>query len=227
MQPTYLPWIGYFAMIDRVDEFVFLDSVQFEHRSWQQRNRIKTANGPAWINVPAQVKGNRDATIAGMQVAEREKFLQKNIGAIRQSYGKAAYFKAYADALFAHIEAGSAEGVGALNMALITWLCQCFGITTPLLRSSALNAAGKKAELLADICGIREARHYLSAPGSKDYIGASDDFEKAGIEVSYHTYEHPVYGQLYPPFEPYMSAIDLLFNCGPESLETLRSGVRA
>ncbi len=225
MQPTYLPWIGYFAMIDRVDEFVFLDSVQFEHRSWQQRNRIKTASGPAWINVPAQIKGNRDTLISDIQIADREKFLQKNIGAIRHSYEKAPFFKEHGEPLFTLLETASVKGIGPLNIALITWLCGVFGIVTPLLQSSGLGASGKKATLLADICRTRGSKDYLSAPGSKDYIDASDDFDKAGIAVHYHVYDHPVYPQLYPPFEPYMSAIDLLFNCGPDSLKILRSGV--
>ena len=54
---TFLPWLGYFYMIDKADEFVFLDNVQFDKRSWQQRNKIKTPNGDDWITVPVLSKG--------------------------------------------------------------------------------------------------------------------------------------------------------------------------
>ena len=52
MQPTYLPWCGYFGLMHAVDVFVLLDSVQFARRSWQQRNQIKGVNGAQWLSVP-------------------------------------------------------------------------------------------------------------------------------------------------------------------------------
>ena len=76
MQPTFLPWVGYFALMDRVDRFVFLDDVQFDKRSWQQRNRIKTANGPLWLTVPVLTKGRRDQTIAEVQIQPDARFAE-------------------------------------------------------------------------------------------------------------------------------------------------------
>jgi len=223
MQPTYLPWIGYFGMIDRADRFVFLDSVQFARRSWQQRNRIKTANGVQMLTVPVLKKGARDQTIAEVQIDTAARFAEKHRRAIEHALGKAPYFKDYSGALFAILEGGH-EKLGELNIALIRWLCDAFGIEADFARSSEIAVEGSKADLLAALCRALDGDVYLSAPGSADYIEESDAFERAGIKVAYHRFEHPGYAQPHGPFEPYMSAIDLLFNLGPESLACIRSG---
>ena len=82
MQPTYLPWIGYLAMIDRVDQFIYLDSVQFARRSWQQRNRIKTANGELMLTIPVSSKGRRDQLISETSVLWTSGFAPKHVRAI-------------------------------------------------------------------------------------------------------------------------------------------------
>jgi hypothetical protein len=223
MQPTYLPWIGYFGMIDQADRFVFLDSVQFARRSWQQRNRIKTANGVQMLTVPVLKKGAREQTIAEVQIDAGARFAEKHRRAIEHALGKAPHFKDYAEGLFAVLEGGH-EKLADLNIALIRWLCEAFGIAADFARSSEIAAEGAKADLLAALCTALGGEVYLSAPGSADYIEESDAFETAGVTVAYHHYDHPAYAQLHGAFEPYMSAIDLLFNLGPESLDCIRSG---
>ena len=223
MQPTYLPWIGYFDMIDRADRFVFLDSVQFSRRSWQQRNRIKTANGVQMLTVPVLKKGARDQTIAEAQVNTATRFAEKHRRTIERALGKAPYFKDYAGPLFAILESGH-ERVAELNIDLIHWLSDAFGIAGDFARSSEIAVAGSKADLLAALCSALDGDVYLSAPGSANYIEESGAFNTAGISVTYHRYDHPSYPQLHGLFEPFMSAIDLLFNCGPDSLGRIRSG---
>lgn len=223
MQPTYLPWIGYFGMIDRADRFVFLDSVQFARRSWQQRNRIKTANGVQMLTVPVLKKGAREQTIAEVQIDTAARFAEKHRRAIEHALGKAPYFKDYSGPLFAILEGGH-ERLAELNVALIRWLCEAFGIEADFARSSEITAEGSKADLLAALCRALDGDVYLSAPGSADYIEESDAFGRARVKVVYHRFEHPNYAQPHGTFEPYMSAIDLLFNLGPESLACIRSG---
>lgn len=223
MQPTYLPWIGYFGMIDRVDTFVFLDSVQFARRSWQQRNRIKTSDGPLMLTVPVHKKGARDQIIAQVRIDEQAGFADKHVRAIEHALRKAPHFEAHAAELFSVLRSGH-ERLADLNIALIAWVAETMGVRCRFVRSSQLDTEGAKAELLACICHTMEADVYLSAPGSRDYLEGSDAFERRGIAVRYHDYEHPSYPQLHGPFEPYMSVVDLLFNVGPQSLETIRSG---
>lgn len=223
MQPTYLPWIGYFGMVDRADVFVFLDSVQFARRSWQQRNRIKSANGEQMLTVPVLSKGARDQTIADVHVDCGSRFADKHRRAIEHALGKAPYFKDHAGGLSDVLNVGH-ERLADLNIELITWISAALGISSRFVRSTQLDVQGVKAELLADICQALEADVYLSAPGSRDYIEESDAFDGRGITVRYHDYEHPTYPQLHGAFAPYMSTIDLLFNVGPHSLQSIRSG---
>ena len=225
MQPTYLPWIGYFALMDRVDLFVFLNNVQFDRRSWQQRNRIKGANGVQTLTIPVHKKGLREQTIAEVGIVTDGDFPDKHVRTIELTYARAPYFDRYAEGLFEILQAGHTL-LADLTISLIEWLAEKLGITTPSVRSNTLEAQGQKADLLADICVRLDIDNYVSPPGSRDYLDASEAFEQAAIPVSYAEYEHPVYPQLHGPFVPQMSVIDLLFNAGPDSLEVIRGGAR-
>lgn len=226
MQPTFLPWIGYFSLIDRVDEFVFLDNVQFDKRSWQQRNRIKTAQGPIWLSVPVLTKGRSNQLIQDVKIlkdADRGPFYKINT-AIEHNYKKAPYYHNYAKNLFDLFD-DNKHNLAPLNQSIIQWTCWQLGIKTPLINASTLSVTGQKENLLVDICKDRGASHYISPPGSKAYLDESDAFEKAGIALVYHNYEHPLYTQLYGNFKPYMCIIDLLFNEGPASADIIKKGL--
>jgi hypothetical protein len=167
MQPTYLPWIGYFAMIDRVDRFVYLDSVQFAKRSWQQRNRIKAAQGELMLTVPVLSKGQRDQTIAEAQIDWDSGFAVKYVRSIESAYRAAPHFAEHFEPLKAKLS-DKVPSLADYTIGLIDFLCDCFGITTPRERSSKLAATGQKADLLAAICSELGAARYLSAPGSRE-----------------------------------------------------------
>lgn len=225
MQPTYLPWIGYLAMIDRVDQFVYLDAVQFARRSWQQRNRIRAAHGEILLTIPVYSKGRRDQTIAETEIDWDGGFCDKHIRSIELAYRKTPHFGAYFDSLCTLLRSRKPH-LADYTISIIDWMCGVFGIDTPRCRSSALDATGEKAELLASICAELGAQTYVSAPGSRDYIMESDAFQRAGVDVVYHEYDHPSYSQGRGDFLPYMSAIDLLFHKGgEEGLRLIRSGV--
>ncbi|MEE2567035.1 WbqC family protein [Hyphobacterium marinum] len=225
MQPTFLPWIGYFALIDRVDLFVFLDDVQFDKRSWQQRNRILTAQGPLWLTVPVLTKGRRDQTIAEVQISPDPKFPASLLRTVESAYGKAPHFSRVFPDFAAILESHDGQ-LCTLNLALINWLASAFGIETPVVRSSGTPVASAKADRLAELCLAHGATRYLSPPGSKAYLDESNAFAQAGIDLAYFEYEHPTYGQSDKAFQPYMSALDLLLHAGPDSLAILRSGVK-
>ena len=224
MQPTFLPWAGYFGLMDSVDEFVLLDHVQFDKRSWQQRNQIKTANGAQWLTVPVITKGKKEQAICDVQLqADDKDFPTKILKSIEQNYKKAPYYGDYIQSI-EEIFLQPHTHLNMLNTALINYFRQCLGVATPVLLSSDMSVTGAKAALLVDICQKRQANHYLSPPGAQDYIAASNDFEQAGIKVNYFTYEHPEWGQQYGNFIPYMSVIDLLFNVGDKSMTVIRQG---
>ncbi len=223
MQPTYLPWLGYFAMMAEVDTFVFLDSVQFERRSWQQRNRIKGPAGAQTLTIPVRSKGLREQLIQEVKIEETADFRRKHVKAIQCAYSKARYYHQYKDAIFHSIET-CGDSLCELNIQLIMHLKELLGIHVPCFRSSETPAIGTKADLLVSICEHFGAKRYLSPVGSKVYIDQTTVFEDHHIRVEYNDFQHPVYEQLYGEFLPFLSIVDLLFNEGPASLQIIQKG---
>ncbi len=225
MQPTYLPWIGYFALMDQVNIFVFLDSVQFDKRSWQQRNRIRNALGEQYLTVPVMSKGKQEQKIIDVEIDPTQKFKKKHLASIQSHYSKAQYFKEYW-AEFQEIYEKQTEKLIDLNLNLIHWFSEKLGIETELRRSSEIPNKGEKADLLFSICKVLNATQYVSPLGSKDYLVKHNPFENSQIELSYINYDQPQYQQVYTGFVPYLSTIDLLMNEGDSSLEIIRSGYK-
>jgi hypothetical protein len=225
-QPTYLPWIGYFDLIDQVDVFVLLDNVQFKKRSWQQRNRIKTPIGLQWLTVPVVVGGRPNQQILEVKIREMD-FWVNHCRAIELNYRRSNFFGDYFETLTEKLKGSESKLLFDMNLRLIDWFIDLLDIKTRIVRSSELHQAGKRTELLANICTALGATQYVSPLGSADYLLEEKDIiSNRGIEVVFQNYVHPEYTQLFPPFLSYASALDLLFNEGRHSLEILRTGRR-
>ena len=229
MQPTYLPWLGYLDLVDQVDVFVLLDDVQYATRSWQQRNRIKTAAGLAWLTVPTRVKGRSGQRIVDVDIADDPSFPRNHLRSIDLNYQRAPHYAPLAEGFAQALTTAAGDRrLADLNTAMIVWLAAQFGITSKMVRSSQLATSGKRGERLISVCRAVGASTYLATPGSKDYLEEDrGHFEAADIEIAIHGYEHPVYPQAFAPFQPNASAIDALFNLGPDGAAAcLRSGRR-
>lgn len=222
MQPTYLPWAGYFDMMDTADVFVLFDTVQFEKQAWQQRNRIKSGSDKSiWLTVP--VIQNLGQKIIDVKVNNAQEWTRKHWGTIEQFYRKAPYWKNYS-ADFAKVYDRAWTSLPELNITLIELIRGILGIDTVLVRASDRKFCGEKVGLLVNICREFGADVYLSPVRASDYIEEDNVFGPAGIKLLYHRYEHPVYSQQFEGFMPFMSVIDLIFNAGPKALEIIRSG---
>jgi WbqC-like protein family len=227
-QPTYLPWLGYFDLIDQVDKFVLLDTVQFEKQSWQQRNRIKTPTGLMWLSVPVIFRGRLGQRIVDVEIREPE-FWRDHARAIELNYRRAPNFDKYFPALHELLRAASSGlRLADFIISLFRWLRETLGIATPIVRSSELAVNGKRTQLLAEVCGLLEATTYISPLGSADYLLSElPILTDRGIDVVFQHYTHPQYRQMFPPFEALASVLDLLFNEGENSLSIIRSGRRS
>ncbi len=225
MQPTYLPWIGYFDLMDQVDVFVFLDDVQFSKQSWQHRNRIKTPQGLIWQTVPLQRRGRFGQRIDEVEI-DNPNFWRKHLRAIEMNYAKAACFDAYFPSLAAAYRDGAPwTRLSALNIALIRWLMDALGVKRETRLASTMQSHGVRSAHVAELCRALGARAYLSPMGAAAYL--MDDlrvFEDAGIEVRFQDYTHPQYEQLYPPFASHVSALDVVLNQGPRAMDIVRRG---
>lgn len=224
-QPTYLPWLGYFDLMDQVDAFVLLDTVQFEKQSWQQRNRIKTPTGLQWLTVPVVFRGRLEQKIHEVEIRDAE-FAGKHLRGIELNYARSRFFPSHFLEISGILQGlDSGAHLASLNLRLISWMVRVLGIRTPLILASALSAGGKRTQMLANICRKLGAIEYISPIGSAEYLlGEIDVMSDAGIETRFHNYTHPTYEQQFPPFLPFASAIDLIFNEGERSMDIIRSG---
>lgn len=222
MQPTYLPWSGYFGLLNSVDLFIFLDSVQFERRSWQQRNQIKIVNGSQWLTVPVNSKGKRDQKINEVEIDLNSRHYEKHQKSITLNYNKSLFFNNTSKAIFEIFEK-NINNLSCLNIELINLLNNLLGIKTKTLKSSDLMSKGVKSNLLASICSEVGAKEYISPQGSKSYLDISDAFDEIETKIHYFKYTHPRYSQNFDGFLENMSVIDLLMNCGEESLELIQN----
>lgn len=219
-QPAYLPWLGYFDRIQRSDVHVVLDHVQFEKNSMVNRNRIRTANGVEMVTVPLKTAGRfGDLAIREVQIASDGKWPRKHWQTIRQGYGHAQYFDSH-EGFFSEIYRQQWDTLADLLHQVTTYLLNALGIKTRMLFSSHMGVQGKKRDLILNILRSVGAKTYISGPFGRGYLDPRI-FETEGIGLMFHDYVHPSYPQCFPGFEPCLSVIDLLFNCGPDSLRIL------
>lgn len=226
LQPAYLPWLGFFDLMDQVDSFVLLDNVQFEKRSWQQRNRIKSPAGLLWLTVPVVSRGRFEQKICEVEIENRE-FWRDHLRSIEMNYKRASYFQQYFEEC-REVMSDSGNGrLVELTCTLIGWLAAKLGVTTPVMGASRLQASGKRTELLRNLCLELNCDEYVSPLGSAGYLLEElHVMTNSRVTVTFQNYAHPEYRQLFPPFAPYASSLDLLFNAGPHALEIVRSGRR-
>lgn len=227
LQPTFLPWAGWFDLTDQVDLLIILDDVAFSKQSWQQRNRILTPKGLSYVTVPVKTAGRLGQRILDTELVDTL-FVDKVIGAISTNYVHAPYFAAYFSDFCNVFRASASTGkLADLNGGLINWLLEKLGVTTPCVRSSELSVDGTRGELVAKLCEHVGASRYLSPAGAEEYLLEDrSEFDKRSIVVELHVYDHPVYRQCFVPFAPYASVLDLLMNEGDASGDIMRSGRR-
>lgn len=206
---------------------VILDDVAFSKQSWQQRNRIRTRNGLEFLSVPVKTSGRLGQRIMDCELAG-QLFVEKMLKTLRANYAKAPFFESAIDELATTMKTAAGTGrLVELNCALISWMVGRLEVTTPMVRASTLGVGGQRGEHVAAICECVSADRYLSPEGAENYLVEDKvAFDRRGISVWIHVYEHPQYVQRFAPFLPYASALDLIFNVGPAAAEVMRSGRR-
>jgi len=217
-QPQYLPWLGYLDKIDKADVFVILDNVQYKKNEWQNRNRIKTAQGCQWITVPVLYRFPEK--INEVRINNKENWSRKHLQALITNYSNSTFFgnyRSFFDDIFSH----NWNRLVDINIEIIKFLISTLDLKTKLVIASDLKLREEPTERLVDICKILDGNKYMAGKDGNKYMNL-ELFEEEGIEVIFQDFKHPVYHQLFGDFEPYMSAIDLLFNYGDNSLEILR-----
>ena len=219
LQPSYIPWRGYFDQICRADVFVFYDDVQYDKRGWRNRNQIKTLSGKQWLTIPVYSHGaqTKNISINQIPIAWDSPWNETHCKALLHSYHKTPFFSRYLPLLETFYQRRD-EFLADFTIDFTIALTHELGNTqTRFLRSSEIAGIdGQKTDRLIQILQAVGATHYISGPSASEYI-EKEKFDGAGITFEYMEYNYPEYPQLYPPFDPYVSILDLLFMTGPEA----------
>ncbi|MFF5996101.1 WbqC family protein [Lysinibacillus sp. KU-BSD001] len=217
-QPNYLPWIGYFDKMDQVDRFVILDKADHSKSGYINRSKIKTPNGSLMLTVPLQ---NKEQPIHALQIATDQKWQMNHWKAIEANYKKSPYWLTYKDG-FEQLYQGKWTHLAPFNIALIQHIQSLLNIRADiLLESDFQQDFGSKNERNINIVAHLGGDVYLSGIGARAYNDESK-FHERQIQLIYQDFTHPIYPQRWGEFLPNLSIIDMLFHCGPETMNMIR-----
>jgi hypothetical protein len=221
-QPVYLPWLGLFHKIALADRFVSFNQVQYQPKDWNNRNKVKTSQDLVWLTVPVNRKGYMEKKICDIEINNQVPWGRKHWGTLLNNYGKAPFFKKYAD-YFEHIYKLEWNSLVELNESMLQWFLDTLGIDIKVERAGDFDFCGEKSGLVLDMCQKLGAEIYIFGAQGRDYADTAA-FDAVGIEARFQEYHHPIYPQQHGEFASHISIVDLLFNCGENSLEILLSG---
>lgn len=223
LQSSYIPWKGFFDLINDVDDFVLFDDVQYTRRDWRNRNRIKTSQGTRWLTIPVDAKGNYLEKIKEMRVANNS-WAREHYLTISHAYARAPHLKAYKDWLHELYDAAEKLSfLSEINHLFIQSICRLLSIDTTISWSSDYKIEDGKSERLLSICQQVGARTYVSGPSAKSYL-QEPLFEEQGVNVNWFEYEgYQEYDQLHPPFDHHVSIIDLILQVGQEAPKYMKT----
>ena len=224
VQSNYIPWKGYFDLMNMVDEFIFYDDMQYTKRDWRNRNKISTSSGLKWLTIPVSVKGRYLQKINETTISDPG-WAKNHWDTIRHVYHKAKFFRNYSQ-IFEEFYLNCEEiYLSKVNIRLIQIVNNILQIETKLSSSEDFNLIDGKTERLLDLCKQAGGDVYVSGLSAKDYF-KENLAESFGIEVEWITYSsYPEYNQVNKPFEHGVSILDLIFNEGPNSYKFMKSFV--
>ena len=222
LQPSYLPWLGYFEQLAHADLFLFLDDVQYTRSDWRNRNRIKTPRGPAWLTVPVRRTGLQkrilDATIDYSSA-----WPERHLNMLAEQYRRAPYYEEVSALLRPHLLARP-ERLRDLCAGLVHDLARYMGLSFRTMYTSELGVrADDPTERLVRLCERVEATSFYEGRAGAAYLDVPR-FRSAGIDVVFQDYRHPHYSQFHPPFVSHLSVVDLLYHVGRASGPVVLSG---
>lgn len=223
LQSNYIPWKGYFDIINMVDEFILYDDMQYTRRDWRNRNKIVTPDGLIWLSIPVENKGKFYQRINETKIVDNG-WIEKHWKSIKYNYSKARYFDAFSDRIKkVYDECKDEEYLSIINYKFICEICNILGIKTKITWSSDYNLTDGKTERLVGLVKDAGGDCYLSGPAAKDYIVESL-FYDAGINLEWMDYSgYPEYTQLSNVFEHGVSVLDLIFNEGYDAKKYMKS----
>jgi hypothetical protein len=222
IQSNYIPWVGYFDIINSVDEFVILDEVQYTARDWRNRNRILTPNGLHWLTVPVEsTKISRETLIEEVEVKDNG-WATSHLDLIRRNYKKAPYFDPVFEVLEKAYSDCNVNKLTSVNQVLLNNIAKLMNISTKFSNSRSYpHLGGTKGDRILEICEAAGSEFYVSGPAARGYLD-ENKFKKKGVNVVWFDYKYKSYKKVWGDTDESLSVIDLLFAVGPDCLSKIR-----
>ena len=220
MQPTYLPWAGYFNLMSQVDKFTFLDDVQFERRSWQSRNRILLQGNELMLTIPVN-KVDRGTQISKITICGKTEWQKDHWQALKSAYRQAPYGSEILDILEPFYQEEPPLLLSEFNQQ-ITWLIAlALGLKTTLIRATDLQCPGHRSMHLIKICETLRCDEYISPQGSKDYLEKDNFICCTQTRLTFHEYVPIPYPQINATgFVTHLSIVDVIANLGIQAAKS-------
>jgi WbqC-like protein family len=221
LQSNYIPWKGYFDMMNMADTFIIYDEVQYTKNDWRNRNKIKTTNGLIWLTIP--VKQEKLDQKINETFVVNDSWRKKHWNSLQLNYAKAPYFKLYKEVFEDLYLNGIENNLSKINFQFLVTIAKILNISTKIINSTDLILGEGKTQRLVNLCQQVGATYYLSGAAAKDYLEV-DLFQQQQINVQWMDYSgYPIYNQLHNEFEHAVSIVDLIFNEGPNAYKFMKS----
>ena len=212
-QPEYLPWTHFFEKIKLSDVYVVLNDVQYNRRSFQNRNQIKTKDGQKWLSVPLKY-APREFKISKIMIDNSSNWQNEHINLIIENYKHSKYFESIFESII-KIYNNKYDYLSDFNIDLIRTLLKIMNIDCKIVFQSELEIDSKKSDLIFDICNKLNCNEYITGFGSKNYLD-NIKFNRNNIKINYIKPNLKEYNQQFKEinFIGGLSVIDKLFNVG-------------
>ncbi len=218
----FAPFPGFFYKAHLSDVLVLLDEVQFPRgTTWITRNRFKNDQGTLWMTIPVKKKGLGLQNINAVRIYHEGHWARKHLASFKNAYANAPYFADHINFL-EKLFSEKFEKLIDFNLEIIHYLIKCLKIDTKVVLLSELGVQTRGNQLLIDICRVMGASRYLAQSPAQKYLNP-DLFRDAKIKLAYFKLPVIIYPQLWGSFIPNLSALDLVFNCGPKAPEIITS----
>ena len=221
LQSNYIPWKGYFDLIGLADEFIFLDTVQYSKGTWRNRNKIKTSNSLTWLTVPVLLKGKDFPIIKNVKIKGAQ-WIKDHWKTLELNYKKSKYYKEVSEFLEPLYFGKKYVFLSELNKTFILEILKYLNIETKISDSTSFDTSSEKSNRVIDLVKRVDGNIYISGPAAKNYID-ENYFRENGIEVFWMDYSnYPQYEQLWGTFQHEVSILDMIFNCGKDSVNYMK-----
>ena len=221
LQSNYIPWKGYFDLVNSVDEFILYDEMQYTKNDWRNRNKIKTAQGVQWLTIPVK-QGSLSQTISETKTASNT-WSSKHAKTLALAYGRSRHFREFWPQFEPLYMDGREYFLSRINFEFMRAVNGILGIDSHITWSNDYRLVGDRSERLVNLCKQAGAEEYITGPSALNYMNASV-FHGSGISVKVVDYGgYPEYAQLYPPFKHEVSILDLIFNEGADARKYMKS----